>query len=379
MTVSRKNNLLPFAFLILLCLIAGHSWLELQNTPTSLLGSSDPDIDAEGVTPRVEIQWMYEDEHRLALELVVNDYTLPDGFSIACPVTHIEFEGIGDEIYPVYISADLTTLEDFYDVTQNSRWFCTKNARQNSNGSYKFSFMYFYNKPNQTMRKYSQVKIELGKVYATNDATQVILSSRGKYSFTLMPDSEKQKLTWVTPTRLTDDNVTVQIERTAVNPSFASLDACIEYHDRHYWRPRAGLIYDGQIIYSVEYMPTYPFPYDLDTTINSYRRCYAFTIPYIFPVKALKTLEIGVSDFDILLNDSNIMSMDECNDVKGKLSFLHPNIKIRCFSFELHNREQTWYEITEFPKLMPREKVYEILEKMFVHTKSGPWYINVTQ
>jgi len=72
-------------------------------------------------------------------------------------------------------------------------------------------------------------------------------------------------------------------------------------------------------------------------------------------------------------NDANTLTMGECEQVKRSLNAPSAPIELRCYSFNLMNRELVWFEITQFPAAMTAEEAYARVEQTLIEKNVGPW------
>lgn len=330
-------------------------------------------------TPQVRVEWAYRDGQRLGVELSVANYPLPRGFQTICPLTRLEIRSDGGESLLLYRNPEQISLDELYAISHRSRWYCNEQTQSNGLADYLFSLIYYYGEDARFERNTDLwLHVEMGEVIATNSASVMTLSNQGTLDLPLDFETSGKNLTWLPAFTLTKNDILVEIERAALNPSFALLDACIEYQDHHFWRPVAAISYQDQEFYSTELLPTFPsYPADRDAILQSARRCYSFSIPFDFPIDATTSFQIGINRVQIVNNDPGVVTMQECEAVKQRVESAHAGIKIRCHEFETRGQTQHWFEVVSHPPGMSAQEAYELVESNFTEEVVGPWYMEI--
>jgi len=343
--------------------------------------SGTPDIKSNSVNGnlQVKVTWTYRDTQRFAVELSVTHYPLPRGFQTTCPLTQLEIKGGAGESLLLYRNSKQTNLDEFYAMTQHSRWFCKKQTESDGFVDYLFSLTYYYeDETNLQWDENYTLSIEPGEVIATNSISVATLPSQGTFDLPLDFETGSKNLTWLNSAALTNNGILVEVKRVAVNPSFALLDACIEYQDHHLWRPVAAVLYQGQEAYSTEFILTFPFNPSLrDTILESTRRCYSLIIPFDFPLDSPSTFQIGIKQVEIVNTDPGMVTMQECEAVKATVEKSYAGLKIRCWEFESHGQPQHWFEVLSHPSDISAQEAYTLVESAFTQTIFGPWYAEI--
>ena len=372
-TNLRAGSLVFFLFSVL----AFVACVRTENASPAASPNHPPPVvsSSEEAAPTISVTWFYRDNQRVSWEIIVENYPVPAGFSISCPITEIRIELPDGSAFPVYFDLEAVTLDSFYAATHNSRWLCT--SKNEKPGKYRFSLMYFDEEKRIPISKQFQTILMLGSVYASNGTSQILLPARGEYPLASGTGDIRQVLTWNFAAPFAGSNQPVQINRVALNPSFALVEACITYDDQHYWKPNAILKIDGKIFHDTAYTPTYPFPYDLETTIKNAKRCYALILPHSLNIHSFSSFQAGIENFVIQMNDSNTLTMAECNAAKSRLSNQSLPVEIRCYSFQLRGEAQTWFDILRFPEAIKREVAYAIVEGLLTRTIQGPWLVEI--
>ncbi len=347
---------------------------EVDVPVTTTIGSTP----ANGI-PLVRIEWTYRDAQRLAVELSVSHYPLPSGFQTICPLTQLVIKDGLNENLLLYRNPEQISLDEFYVITRHSHWYCKKQTENNGFADYLFSLTYDYGtETGFQWSKKASLSVDLGEVVATNSSSVTTLPSQGIFDFPLEFEIESKNLTWSDSAILTDNGVRVEINRVAVNPSFALLDACINYQDHHFWRPIAAILYGGQEAHSTEFIPTFPgYPFDRDSILESTRRCYALIIPFDFPLDSLSAFQIGIKQVEVMNTDAGVVTLQECEAAKEQLEKTYSGLHIRCYEFEMRGQQQHWFEVLSRPPDISTQEAYEIAESAFTQTISGPWYVEI--
>lgn len=344
-----------------------------------------PNTPNIGLTPvkgnlQVEIKWTYQDTQRLAVEISVIHYPLLQGFQIICPLTQLEIKSGTDGSLLLYRNPEQIGLDEFYTITHHSRWLCKKQTESDGFADYLFSLSYYYEDgPSLQRNENHTLSVSLGEVIATNSGSVITLPSQGTFDLPLDFETENKKLTWLNPAVLTNNGILVENKRVAVGPSFALLDACIEYQDHHFWRPIAAVLYQGKEVYSTELLPTFPqYPSSgRDIILKSTRRCYSLIIPFDFPLDSLSMFQIGIKEIEVVNNDPGVVTMQECETVKEQLEKAYSGLKIRCYEFETYGQQQHWFEIISPPPSVSTQDAYNLVESAFTQVIPGPWYIEI--
>lgn len=370
-----------FSGLILgvLCLaMAGYSPV----SPVAETPSGAPGIEPISVNGdlQVVVRWTYQDEDRFAVEISIEHYPLPQGFQTICPLTQLEVRSAGENTL-LYRNPEQSDLDEFYAITRHNRWYCTKRKEEDGFADYLFSLTHFYeDEPIPDFGKDSSLLVELGSVIASNSLSVTTLPAVGAFEFPLEIKPGEKNLTWLNFASLADKGISVQINRVVVNPSFALLDACLEYPDHHFWRPIAAVSYQGQEVYSTEFLPTFPyFPYYPSdrVSIESTRRCYSLIIPFDFPVDSLASFQIGIDQLQIVNTSPGVVTMQECEAVKATVEKSYMGLKIHCYEFESHGQLQHWFEVLSHPPDISAQEAYTLVESAFTQTIFGPWYAEI--
>lgn len=340
-----------------------------------------PGFESSSVSrnPLVRVEWAYRDDQRLGVELSIANYPLPRGFQTICPLTQLEIRSDGGESLLLYRNPEQISLGEFYAITRRSRWYCDEQTESNGLADYLLSLVYYYGEDSNFERNADTwLRIELGEVIATNSASVITLPNQGVLDIPLDFESSSNNLTWLPVTALTKNDILVEIQRVALNPSFALLDACIEYQDHHFWRPIAAISYQDQVVYSTEFLPTFPIsPADRDSILQSTRRCYSFSIPFDFSFDTMTSFQIGINRVQIENNDPGAVTMQECEAVKQQVESKHSGLKIRCYEFETRGQPQRWFEVFSRPPGMSAQEAYELVESNFTREVVGPWYLEI--
>ncbi len=327
---------------------------------------------------QVQIEWTYQDQSRFAMEVSIKHYPVPRGFRLRCPLTQLEIQSADNNLL-LYRNPDQIELNEFYALTQNNYWYCSKQAEGDGFADYLFSLSHFYQaglapKLNGPL----SLSLELGEVRATNSVSTITLPAAGAYNIPLQFQPAAKNLTRFPSSEIEDQAVAVQIQKITVNPSVTWLDACLETQDHHLWRPTAELIYDSQEAYSTEWLPTYPFPFDRNTTLQSTHRCYSFTIPFAFPLGSASSFRAGINQVQIDNTDSGLVTMQDCESVKQTMEVLHPGLKIHCIEFKLRGEQQHWFEVISRPSDMSAEDAYTLVKSAFIRTIVGSWFVEIS-
>lgn len=327
--------------------------------------------------PLVRIEWAYRDNQRLGLELSIANYPLPQGFQTICPLTRLELGSDRRKILLLYRNPEQISLEEFYALTKHSRWYCEKQTESNGLANYLFSLVYYYGEDSNFERNADTwLRIELGQVIATNSASVITLPDQGVLDIPLNFEPSGDNRTWFPAFSLTNHDILVEIERVALNPSFALLDACIEYQDHHFWRPLAAISYQGRVVYSKEFLPTFPpGPADRDSILQHTRRCYSFSIPFDFPLDTATSFQIGIERIQIV-NDNP--TRQECDAVRQEVETANPGLQIRCIEFEtMEKTTQQWFQVLSYPAGLSGQEAYELVESNFTRDVVGLWYVEI--
>lgn len=326
--------------------------------------------------PLARIEWAYRDSQRLGLELSIANYPLPQGFQTVCPLTRLELGSDRGEMLLLYRNPEQISLDEFYALTTHSRWYCEKQTESNGLADYLFSLVYYYGENfNFEQKADTWLHMELGEVIATNSASVITLPNQGALDIPLDFEPSGNNRTWLPVFSLTNNDILVEIERVALNPSFALLDACIEYQDHHFWRPIAAISYQDQVAYSKEFLPTSPpNPANRDSILQSTRRCYSFSIPVNFPLDQAASFQIGIERVQIV-NDNP--TMQECDVVRQRVEAANPGLQIRCVEFEIRGQTQNWFEVLSYPSNMPAQEAYELVESGFTREVVGLWCMEI--
>lgn len=326
--------------------------------------------------PLVRIEWASRDNQRLGLEFSIANYPLPQGFQTLCPLTRLELKRKGETLL-LYRNPEQSSLDEFYALTKHSRWYCEKRTESNGLADYLFSLVYYYGE-NFPFEWDADIwlHIELGEVIATNSASVITLPNQEVLDIPLDFEASGNNLTWLPAFSLTKNDILVEIERVALNPSFALLDACIEYQDHHFWMPIAAISYQGRLIYSTEFLPTFPpHPADRDSILQSTRRCYSFSIPFNFPLDQATSFRIGIERVQIV-NDNP--TKQECEAVRQEVEGAHPGLQIRCIEFEMMEKTtQNWFQVLAYPSGMSAQEAYKLVESGFSRDVVGLWYMEL--
>lgn len=356
---------------------------------TSCVSNATPNDDAPilpaiqtnpvATTPQVRIEWAYRDDQRLGVEVSITNYPLPQGFQTICPLTQVELRKNEGEGLALYRNPEQISLDEFYTIAQHSRWFCVKQREDNGLADYLFSVIsYNANASGIKQDMDAWLHLEMGEVIATNAVSAVTLPNQGRFDIPLDFGESDKRLTWFPAFSLTNHNVLVEIERVSLNPSFALLDACIEYQDHHFWKPIAAIFYQDKAAYSTEFLPTFPaYPSERDLILKSTRRCYSFSIPLDFQVDQSAPFQVGIDRVQIVNNDPAIVTMQECEAVKKQVEAMYSGLKVRCRQFESHNQQQHWFEVVSHPPSMSAQGSYELVEANFTQEIVGAWYLEI--
>lgn len=376
MFASRVRSLMLIAGIIFL-FATGCAPNSMNDADTPVTSGSGP-APANG-TPLARIEWTYRDAQRFAVELSVTNYPLPQGFQIICPLTQLEVESDAGKSLLLYRNPEQSSLDEFYVITRHSHWYCKEQTESDGLADFLFSLIYYYEEDTEfDWNAVPRLRVELGEVIATNSVSVLALPNQGTLDLPLDFGARSKNLTWLPATTLTKNNILVGIERVALNPSFALLDACIEYQDHHFWRPVAALLYQDQVFYSTEFLPTFPSnPSDRDSILRSTRRCYSFSIPLDFPVDMITSFQVGINRVQIVNDDPGTVTMQECEAVKRHVEAAHSGLKIRCYEFETRGQQQHWFEILSSPPGVSTQDAYELVESAFTQAIAGPWYMEI--
>lgn len=345
-----------------------------DETPSETI-NLNPSPASENV--QVEVRWTYQDEYRFAVEISIENYPIPQGFQTRCPLTQLEVKNERKDLL-LYRNPEQINLDEFYALSQKSNWYCSSQRTGNGSVDYVFSLSYFYT-TNESVFDFSEdwvLSLELGEVFATNSTSVIALPDLGTFQLPIEIKAGEKRLTWLSSSKITDKGITAQIERVAVSPSFTLMDACLEYQDHHFWSPRARLVYQDQSAYSTEWLPTYPYPFDRDTTLGSTRRCYTFFIPFIFPFDSLSNFHIGIDQVQIM-NNAGTIKRAECEAIKASMEKLYPSLQIECNTFEINGETQNWFQIHSRPDNFSEEKAYKLVESAFQQSVTGLWEIEI--
>lgn len=366
-------------FQVLICVFICLCLTACIPNPTNAVMPSVRPTPASG-GPKLEIKWTYRDARRFALELLVTHYPLPQGFQTICPLTQLRIiNGNTRKILLLYQNPEQINLDDFYAITQHSRWYCKKQAESNGFADYLFSLTYYYDDDTNINWDYNySLSVELGAVIATNSLSAITLPEIGTFGFPLAVKAGGKNLTWLPSVNLTSKGILVEINRVAVNPSFTLLDACLEYQDHHFWRPIAAILYQGREEFSTELLPTFPsYPTNRASILQSTRRCYSLIIPFAFRVDSSTPFQIGINQVQIINSDPEVVTLQECDAVKNRLENAYSGLKIRCYEFETHGQVQHWFEIISRPSETSTQEAYDLVESAFTQVITGPWYIEI--
>lgn len=291
-------------------------------------------------------------------------------------ITQLEVKSDAGKSLLFYRNPERISLDEFYAITRHSHWYCKEQTESDGLADFLFSLIYYYEEDTEfDWNAVLRLRVELGEVIAANSASIITLPDQGALDIPLDFETSAENLTWFPAFSLTKHDMLVEIERAALNPSFALLDACIEYQDHHFWRPVAALLYQDQVFYSTEFLPTFPSnPSDRDSILRSTRRCYSFSIPLDFSLDTMTSFQIGINRVQIENNDPGVVTMQECEAVKQQVESKHSGLKIRCYEFEIHGEPQHWFEILSRPPGVSAQEAYELVESSFITKVVGPWY-----
>jgi len=350
-------------------------------SPAAKTSPRIPDIKPNSMNEnlQVEVTWTYQDTQRFAVELSVIHYPLPQGFQIICPLTQLVIKNGAGESLLLYRNPEQTNLDEFYAISQHSRWLCKKQTESDGFADYLFSLTYSYkDEASLQWNESHTLSAELGGVIATNSGSMMNLPNQGTFDLPLDFETEDKNLTRLHPTVLINNGILVEINRVTVNLSFALLDTCIEYQDHHFWRPVAAILYHGQEAYSTDFIPTFPrYPFNRDTILESTRRCYSFIIPFDFPLESLSTFQIGIKRVEIVSTDAGVVTMQECESVKAQSEKEYPGLEIRCIEYKTRGQQQHWFEILSPPPGLSTQDAYELVKSAFTQVIPGPWYAEI--
>lgn len=343
--------------------------------PTSINVSQDA-ITALSAVIRVEDA--FADDVRLSFELKVSDYPLPTGLDLSCPITEINLVTNFGQSSRIYRHPDQITLEEYYDLTKNSRWVCEKDAVRPGSADYTFSLIYFYDPASLHPEQGNYtLHVDLDEVLASNAAGTKTLPKIGSYDF-LLDFPKRDGLTWTEPKELSDFRTRVELTRVVVNPSFTLLDTCIQMRDNHFWRPMARLSNAEKDYFSSTYQVLSPYPFDRDTTLSSQKRCFSFSIPFQVPKNGPGQFSVGIDHITIDNSSTSDLRLKDCEMVRVNLERLHPGLRLLCTEFETRGQVQHWFVIRSTPPDMNHDEAYALVSSSFTWSVNGPWLATYT-
>lgn len=336
----------------------------------------------------LEIIWVYRDPDRLGIEILVKNYPLPEQATLHCPFTRVDINTSGNSAL-LYKHPDQISLDEFYSVSRHNAWLCQLKQHKDGFADYQLSLTHFNedrslpdgsNNFQKDSLPYvsdsSTILIELGQVNALLGPQSVVsLPSLGSFLIDINFTETSEKLTWQKSQQIVSENIVIQVNRVALNPSVAWINSCIEMEDPHRWIPQANVTALGFSFTSTEYLITYP-EYPFPTSLGN-QRCFFFTIPFSYSNSSqLTDLQIGITQVTIDNTDSGRIRMDECKAVREEIEVLN-DIQITCVEFEIHGETHHWFQIDSFPESMTNQDAYELVKKAFTKTLIGPWSFTV--
>ncbi len=278
----------------------------------------------------------------------------------------------------LYLNPEQVSLDEFYTISRQNHWYCAQVGGGDGFADYLFSLTHFYgDDPSLNLTQGAKLLVDLGEVIAANSISVITLPSAGSYELPLELRSGMPRLTWLNPGLLAASAVSVEINWVAMNPSVSWLNSCLEMQDHHFWKPRAALVYQGQETYSTEILPTYPYPFDRDTTLRSTRRCYSFSIPFTMLLDSPGPFKAGIDQVQIVNTDSGVVTTQDCATAKDTLEKSYPGLEIRCVTFQLRGESQNWFEVLSHPPAMSEQEAYTLVESAFIRTIAGPWFVKI--
>ncbi|GAB4500853.1 MAG: hypothetical protein Fur0035_03930 [Anaerolineales bacterium] len=323
---------------------------------------------------RVWISWVYRDERRLGLEIRIYNYPVPQGYQAECPLTQLRWRQASGELTPLYAAqSQFADVDEFNAANRSSRWYCAAGSHP---GEYIFSLIYFgaEQKNGPIAFPFGALEAQLGSVYAWTEDNQQLLPAQGNFWLPYFSLPPTKRLTWIFSPSAKADSFQVENQLAALNPSFALLETCITAENHaHFWQPQAFLQAGTERSLSEFSSPTFPFPADFASALASPKRCYALIIPHRLSLENLPPFEIGLDHIQVMRNDANTLTMQECEQVNQELNSQPAPIRLRCYPFTLMNQALVWFQITQFPPGMTEQEAYSQVEEALIQTIPGPW------
>lgn len=370
-----------FCFILSSCI----AFLPRNEIPSATSAIEPPN---ESKDLKAVVKWSYQDKDRFGVEISIEDYPVPLGFHTSCPLTQLEVESAGKSLL-LYKHPDQIDLDEFYAISAHNRWNCVLEKEDDGFADYLFSLTHFYKDttlPDGADNFVDEVLPDLvegftlvadfGEVNAVTGSQAVItLPSKGIYKLPLRITPSTDNLTWFNFSSVTTNGISVQINRVALNPSAAWVNACLTYQDHHNWIPKAELENQGHTVYSVDFLPTYPpFPSDV---YQSDQRCYSFSISINKPIDITVPFQVGISQVIIDNTNPGIVTAQECEFVKDTIEKSNSEIEIICWEYETHGEKQIWFQMVKHPSNMTAEEAYIYVEDYFRQTIYGPWLVQI--
>ena len=314
----------------------------------------------------LELNWIYIDRFRIAIEYKITGVEIPQGYQLPCPVLSMS------------ISDSFGNQYDTYKYGYGNTEQLISNCKLNSDKDFIVTHNFYPS--NRIEQKEVELDINIavgGMKISTEDGIQLSIPNYGNFHFTRRVISN-ENLTLMPNENLILKGLTVTLNRIEINPQSLNSYMCINYNNQKGWYPQVYLLIEGEKIYAD---PTLIFRTDfkdIDTSDwfdqFSLKRCYRFTFfPENGSFTEISSSKITISLEKLEINILDAATQEDCNNVRNKVQKKYPELDFLCQIDDRDGGYGVLVNITKMPSGMNLADAQKICEQEFISSIYGPW------
>lgn len=314
----------------------------------------------------LELNWVYIDRFRIAIEYKIIGVEIPQGYQLPCPVQSMS------------TSDNFGNQYDTYKYGYGNTEHLLTNCRLTPDKGFIVTHNFYPSNAIEQKELELDINITIGGMQvSTEDGIQLGIPNYGKFHFTRRVINNGN-LTLMPNENISLNGLTTTLNRIEINPQSMNSYMCINYDNQKGWYPQAYLLIEGEKIYAD---PTLIFRTDfkdIDTSnwFNQFslKRCYRFTFfsdNGSFTKNASTKITISLEKLEINILDA--ATQEDCDIIKNKVQKKYPELDFLCQIDDRDGGYGVLVNIIKTPVGMSLSDAQEICEQEFISSINGPW------
>jgi len=333
-------------------------------------------VDLDGIS--VALAWAYADTTRIGIEFRITEFTIPDGYQIFCPVASDTLKDNSGRDYGKYLWGGWGGNDPWLD---KMTFDCHQEGKD-----YVITQNYYNVQPSaqQTLDLTSTVTLGGFDSFNNNDGTKSSVPEVGPFTFnfsipvggslTIDPHQSASK-----------NEVTVTLDRLAINPTFTDVFYSISYNNHGGWNPDLKITWQGNSYAPLNDIKWRTEAYDPNGMTTSREDGFkterwfrqSIKLPYTTSPDGASPQSMAIVLSQITINAMDNPTQEDCAQALKAAQQVNPGIDFTCNIENSPNGLSFGITVNKIPDGMTEQDVSKLANDGFRRVVEGPWSLSV--